>query len=67
MYNFNREYIIELTEYIKSGAAMDEFVAASAERKLEILSFLEKLKELGKTSDREATRMLFKKTQLGEK
>jgi hypothetical protein len=61
----NEQYIIELKEYLGSGNLEEDFEHSAEERRLEILDFLEKLMELGESADEAATRIIFKKTQLG--
>jgi hypothetical protein len=61
----NEQYIVELKEYLGSGALEEDFEHSAEERRLEVLDFLERLMELGEAADEAATRIIFKKTQLG--
>ncbi len=61
----NERYINELIAYLRSGNLAEDFEYSSEERRYEILDFLEKLMELGEIADEEATKIIFKNSQLG--
>jgi hypothetical protein len=61
----NEQYILELKQYLGSGDLEEDFEHSAEDRRLEMLDFLEKLMELGEAADETATRIIFKKTQLG--
>jgi len=54
-------YLKEMEEYLTSGQLMVEFQYLGEEHRLELLSFLEKLMELGELADEIATKIIFRK------
>lgn len=62
----NEKYLKELEEYLKSGNLEEDFEYSSEERRIEILDYLERLMDLAELADETATRLIFKKTKLGQ-
>lgn len=61
----NMKYLTELEEYLTSERLEDEFEYSPEERRLEILEFLERLMDMADKADAAATRLIFRKSQLG--
>lgn len=61
----NMKYLEELEEYLTSQRLEDEFEYSPVERRHEILEFLDHLMDLADKADAAATRLLFRKSQLG--
>lgn len=62
----SEKYLSELEDYIKSGNLEEDFEYSSEERRVEILDYLERLMDLAEIADETATRIIFKKTGLGQ-
>ena len=61
----NMRYLESLEEYMRSGAMEEDFKWSSEERRQEMLTFLEKLMDIGELADETATAIIFKGSQLG--
>ncbi|MGJ3522467.1 hypothetical protein ACR4XJ_05475 [Nitratidesulfovibrio sp. D1] len=61
----NMKYLDELEEYLTSERLEDEFEYSPEERRHEILEFLERLMDVADKADAAATRLIFRKSQLG--
>ncbi|MDL2267773.1 hypothetical protein LJC46_07300 [Desulfovibrio sp. OttesenSCG-928-G15] len=57
----NYAYLLELEEYLSSGAFTEDFGYSPEERRLEMLQFMEKLMDLGELSDEVATKIIFRR------
>ena len=58
------DYLQELKEYLSSGRLAEDFEYSAEERRYEILDFMELLMDLGEIANEEATKIIFKNTQL---
>ena len=56
--------LVEIEKYIASGELADHFEYSEEDRRYELLDFLEKLMELGEMADEQATKLIFKNSQL---
>ena len=59
-------YIKDLLDYISSGRLFEDFEYSPEERRYEMLDFLEQLMELGEAADEVATKIIFRKSGLGD-
>lgn len=57
----NQSYLEEILEYLKSGTFQEDFFFSEEERRLEMLSFLESLMDLGELADEVATKIIFRR------
>ncbi len=56
-------YLLELEEYLSSGALAEDFHYSPEERRHEILEFLEKLMDVAELADEIATRIIFRQAE----
>jgi hypothetical protein len=59
----DQNYLGELEEYLKSGNFKEDFFYSPEERRIEMLTFLESLMDLGELADDVATRIIFRKKE----
>ncbi len=59
-------YLAEIEAYLASGNFTDDFFYSPEERRYEMLTFLEKLMDIGELADETATRIIFRKRDEGQ-
>ncbi|MFI3270869.1 MAG: hypothetical protein R3Y11_02025 [Pseudomonadota bacterium] len=59
------KFLDHMEEYLTSGRLEDEFLYSPEERRLEILTFLERFMDVAEIADATATKMIFKDSQFG--
>ncbi|MFV0421208.1 hypothetical protein [Oleidesulfovibrio sp.] len=58
-------YLDKLEEYMTSGRMAEDFEYSPEERRHEILEFLERFMDVAELADENATKLIFKNSQLG--
>lgn len=59
------KFLDHMEEYLKSGRLEDEFLYSPEERRIEILTFLERFMDIAEIADETATKIIFKDSQFG--
>lgn len=59
----NQDYLHEIEEYLKSGYFQEDFFFSEEDRRIEMLTFLESLMDLGELADEVATGIIFRKRE----
>lgn len=59
----NQDYLNEIEEYLKSGYFQEDFFFSEEERRIEMLTFLESLMDLGELADDVATKIIFRRRE----